>query len=47
MFYTKKYIEKKKRKKKTGIENYRVTDRPMLELCHQNMRFDVIKSRDY
>ncbi len=48
MFCTERYIEKeKKTKKKTGIENDRVTDRLTLKLCHLNMRFDAIISSDY
>ncbi len=47
MFCIERYVEKKKKKKKTGIENYRIMGRPMLELCHLNIRFDAIKSLDY
>ncbi len=47
MFCTKECVEKKKRKKKTGVENYQVTGRPPLKLGHLNMRFDTIKSHDY
>ncbi len=45
MFSTEWDVEKKN--KKTGIENYRVTGRLTLELFYLNMRFDVIKLRDY